>query len=495
MPIVRARGWGWRHAGRRSFAVRGVDLRIERGERVLLLGASGSGKSTLLAGLAGLLGGTGEGVEEGTAEGVLELDGRAPRDARGRAGLVLQDPDAQMILERAGDDTAFGPENLGVPREEIWRRVAEAQRAVGLRIDRDRRTDRLSGGQKQRLALAGVLAMRPGLLLLDEPTANLDPAGAEEVRDAVREVLAATGSTAVIVEHRVDLWWEAVTRVVVLGTAGGVLADGEPDAVLRDFGAELVRAGVWLPGGTAPGGPGNAGGAENAAGVGPGSPGIELLRADGLAVARMPGSPVADGLGFGVRAGETLAVTGPNGSGKSTLALTLGGLLPPESGALVAQPTLAEGAGAHPHRWRSRQLLTRIGSVFQNPEHQFVASTTRRELEVGLRALRWTDRAVAERSDELLAGLGLEALAEANPFSLSGGQKRRLSVGTALAAAPRVLILDEPTFGQDARGWRAIVELLRGLVDEGGAAVVVTHDRRLVDALDARELSLGERLA
>src|SRR5690606_38374115 len=166
---VSVRGWGWRHASRVKWALRDVSFELEPGERVLLLGASGSGKSTLMHALAGVLGGD----DDGEAAGELLLDGLPPAEARGRAGLVLQDPDSQVILARVGDDVAFGCENLGVPRDEIWQRVSSALDAVGLDVSLERSTSRLSGGQKQRLALAGALAMRPGLLLLDEPTANL----------------------------------------------------------------------------------------------------------------------------------------------------------------------------------------------------------------------------------------------------------------------------------------------------------------------------------
>ena len=167
---VVARDWGWRHASRKDFALRHVDFTIQPGERVLLLGASGAGKSTLMAGLAGVLGGD----DEGELEGELLIDGTDARHSCGRSGLVLQDPDAQTILERVGDDTAFGCENLNLPKNEIWSRVRSSLDIVGLGYMKlDRSTRRLSGGQRQRLALAGVLAMHPGLLLLDEPTANL----------------------------------------------------------------------------------------------------------------------------------------------------------------------------------------------------------------------------------------------------------------------------------------------------------------------------------
>ena len=180
MAEVVLRGFGWRHAGRRAWAVREVDLRVAHGERVLLLGPSGAGKSTLLAALAGLLP-----EDSGESAGEVEIDGLDPRKARERVGILFQDPQTQLVMARSGDDVAFGPENHGVPAEAIWPRVSDALDRVGFRYPLTRQTAALSGGEAQRLALAGVLALRPGLLLLDEPTANLDPAGAELIRDAI----------------------------------------------------------------------------------------------------------------------------------------------------------------------------------------------------------------------------------------------------------------------------------------------------------------------
>ena len=212
-----------------------------------------------------------------------------------------------------------------------------------------------------------------------------------------------------------------------------------------------------------------------------------LLSGDRLAVQRVAGIPVASGIDLVVRAGAALAITGPNGVGKSTLGLTLAGLLRPASGTLTAAPELAGDAGPQPIRWASRQLLTRIGTVFQDPEHQFLASTVRAELEVGPRALG-TSLAVV---DELLERLRLAHLAKANPFTLSGGEQRRLSVATVLATAPRILVLDEPTFGQDALTWAEMVAIISGLVDDGAAVITMTHDLDLVEALadDRVELS------
>lgn len=472
---VEARGWGWRHASRNAWAVRDATFRIEPGERVLLLGASGSGKSTLLHGLAGVLGGE----EEGDAEGVLLIDEVPAVGGRGRVGLVLQDPDSQVILARVGDDVAFGCENLGVPRDETWRRVGAALDAVGLDVPLDRPTKALSGGQKQRLALAGMLAMRPGLVLLDEPTANLDPDGVGEVRDAVAAMLEAHAATLVVVEHRVEVWLPLVTRVIVLGE-GGVIADGSPDAVLRSRGAELAAAGVWVPGipPALPPPPAR-------------EPGESLLSARRLAVERVKRHPVVSGIDLDVRAGSALAITGPNGAGKSTLGLTLAGLLPPAAGELSADRVLAGDAGSSPIRWASRQLLTRIGTVFQDPEHQLLGRTVRGELEIGPRALRLPEAEVAVRVDELLARLRLDRLAQANPYTLSGGEKRRLTVAASLATRPQVLVLDEPTFGQDARTWAELVALLAELRDEGSAIVTITHDLDVVRALAAERFVVG----
>lgn len=481
---IRARGWGWRHASRAAPAVAGLDLDVEPGERVLLLGPSGAGKSTLLAALAGVLGGDDEGDETGE----LAVDGAHPATRHGEAhtaGLVLQDPQANTIMSRVGDDVAFGCENLAVPRDEIWPRVRAALDAVGLDVPLDRSTAALSGGQRQRLALAGVLAMRPGLILLDEPTANLDPAGVVEVRDAVARVAAETGATLVVVEHRVETWLPVVDRVIALQPGGGAAADGPPAEVLDAHRSALAAQGVWVPGL-----PVDVARTQR-------SPGEALLVADGVRSGR-GGAPVHAAVDLEIRAGEALVVTGPNGAGKSTLALTVAGLLPPVRGAVRATPALrGAGSGAAgvpdaPIRWRPKQLATRIGTVFQQPEHQFVAARVRDEIAAGLTALRLPRPEIDARVAELLAALRLDALADANPFTLSGGEQRRLSVATVLAPAPRVMVLDEPTFGQDRRTWQELVRLIASLVDERGCAVVaVTHDADVERVLGDRVLRMG----
>ena len=475
---IEARGWGLRHPGRRAWALRRVDLVIEPGERVLLLGPSGAGKSTLLTALAGLIDPSG-GAE---AEGTLLVDGLAPPEARDRTGLLFQDPEAQVLMGRAGDDVAFGLENRCVPTDAIWPRVDAALAAVDFPYGRERSTDALSGGELQRLALAGTLALRPGLLMLDEPTANLDRENATEVREVLARVLGRTGATMLLVEHRVDEALALVDRVIVLEAGGGVVADGLPRDVFRNLGTELAAAGVWVP-------------------DRPPAPPAPRARpdADTLVVAqgatyRYPGARL-DALSpvdVRVRSAEALAIVGPNGSGKSTLAMLLAGLLPPRAGSVVAGEALLAGHGHEPlAAWTARELVRGVGTVFQDPEHQFLARSVRDELLLGPHRAGVDAPEAERRADELLDRLHLRHLAEANPFTLSGGEKRRLSVATALATGPALLVLDEPTFGQDRRTWGELLELLAGLRDAGRGICFVTHDHAFAEALADRTLTLN----
>ncbi|WP_181281122.1 ABC transporter ATP-binding protein [Bifidobacterium callitrichos] len=497
---VEARGWGWRHSTRKDFALRDVNLTIRPGEHVLLLGASGAGKSTFMAALAGVLGGS----EEGDQEGTLTVDGVEPSVVRGKVGLVLQDPDSQIILERVGDDAAFGCENLGVPREETWTRVRESLDLVGLQdIDFERSTRHLSGGQRQRLALAGVLAMRPGLLLLDEPTANLDPEGVREVHDAVRHVLETTGQTMVVVEHHIDVWLDLIDRVIVIGhpdpdsRVGGIVADGTPDEVFGRFGDMLAAGGAWVPGRAIPDrGPGRHGDVaidmpgDSGRSVAPARDREPALVTEDLSFGR--GTALGSHIDLQFFAGEVTALMGPNGAGKSTLALTLAGLLPPIAGHVRVRADIAEGArGDEPSQWRSRELLGRIGMVFQEPEHQFAAPLVRDEVAIGPKSRGASQEEAYAIADRMLERMNLSRFAEANPYTLSGGEKRRLSVASMLAGAPRILVMDEPTFGQDFTTWTEMVDLIAAVRDQGSAVIVVTHDEPLVKALDARRIMFG----
>lgn len=448
---VTARGYGWTHAGRAAAALADIDFVIEPGEKVLLCGDSGSGKSTLLAAIAGVLGGDDEGTRVGEillegADGNVEQPGRTIP-----VGLVLQDPDSQVIAARVGDDVAFGCENLAYPREEIWQRVNAALEMVGPYVDLDFPTAQLSGGQKQRLALAGVIAMGAGVVLLDEPTANLDPEGARDVIEAVTTMVERTGATLIVVEHQHAAWKGVLDRAIELKD-GRIVADGPLDSVVAN------RTVADLP---------------EARGVAKHSE-PALWSTDLVTRFGPPRS-------FELPRGASTVITGPNGAGKTTWMMTVAGLLPAESGEIGVADFVRRGLKGSPLEWKSRELADRIGFVFQNPEHQFVARTVAEELRVGSKVMR---REVPEAHiAELVESLRLGHLLNANPFTLSGGEKRRLSVATALVSAPEVLLLDEPTFGQDPHTFSELVWLLRRIADEGTTIASVTHDPLFISAL------------
>lgn len=573
---LRFEHWGYRHASRRAFAVRGLDLTIKAGQRVLLLGASGIGKSTILSGAAGLIGNDFvaknsakdsvensedsaksqqttlvEDADGGVSEGCVLVDGVPVRRARGRVGLVLQDPDAQAIFQRLGDNVAFGPENMNVPRGEIWDRVRKSLKEVGLDgLQLHRSTSHLSGGQMQRLALAGALAMQPSVLLLDEPTANLDPDGTQQIVGAVCAVLDSTHATMVLVEHHAEPWIDMIDRVVVLGlendeAANGkdangetvhsetvhdddiaraassrtvIVADGTPDEVFNRTDLDFEDLGIWLPerykhnAKSSEKSSANAESPENSSAsnssVSNSSTNAEssekyyencnpaegygevLLSTKDLAISHNS-EPIARHINLEFKAGQITALVGANGAGKSTLSLTLAGLLPAVSGEVVASDALAQGAnGTDPMKWKSPDLAKRISYVFQNPEHQFACGSVLDEVMLGpLRTGVSADEARA-KAQELLKRFRLARYAKANPYTLSGGEKRRLTVAASLAAAPRVLILDEPTFGQDRKTWLQIIRLIASLRSGGVSIIVVTHDRELVEALGARLVEL-----
>lgn len=503
---ISARDWGYCHPGRQYPSVEGFTLDITPGERVLLAGPSGAGKSTILYGLAGLLD-----DDDGTPAGELIIDGRAP-GAPGRAGVVQQDPDAQLVMTSVGDDVAFAAENLGLPRDQTWQRVEDALLEVGLPQSRHRDVSTLSGGEKQRIGLAGMLVMRPGLLLLDEITAHLDPEGIRRIRDAVISAADQTGATLVIVEHRIDPWIEAVDTLAVLDGTGTVAFRGPARCVHPFHGdpavrEDLARRDLWVPGidplAALPrwrrqGSPSDA---RN-------TPEDMLLEASGLSVSHSA-SPALTGIDLRVFTRDAISIVGPNGVGKSTLLLTLAGLLPAHGGALRAGPGLHQGglgrAPDDPWQWRSADLARRIGTAFQDPEHHFMHSSVREELSAGAQlatmqsstgssagtAEHTADSDTAGRVESMLEALGLSTLAGRNPFSLSGGEKRRLCLGITLIAQPKLLFLDEPSMGQDASTFQAMIRVLRDYLDSGGTIVTSTHDSFLTRGLDGVTLDVS----
>lgn len=435
----------------------GLDLTVEPGERVLLAGPSGSGKSTLLHALVGALGETFAG----------DLAGRAVAD--GVVGLVSQNPGDAVVAGRVGRDVAFGPENLGLGREEIWRRVDDSLAAVRLTQGRRHPTDALSGGELQRLALAGALAMRPGLLLLDEPTSMLDDVNAGAVREAVAGVLDATGSTLVVVEHRIEPWLDLVDRVVVLGRGGEVRADTDPRTFVRDWRDELGDLGVWMPGLPSP----QPRAVPDSLVAPDPLPEPRTVRDLGVTLTRrsLQGSVstvALAGLDADLTPGRVHAVVGPSGAGKSTFVSVLAGL---------QKPTRGEAGGLD--ALGSRALAAQSGWVPQQPEHGILARTVAQEVALTAETL---GRAVDVEA--LLDHLGLTHLAGANPHRLSGGEQRRLAIAAALAHRPATVLLDEPTVGQDRLTWAAVAGWATSAARAGALVVTATHDADLVALAD-----------
>jgi energy-coupling factor transporter ATP-binding protein EcfA2 len=383
------------------------------------------------------------------------------------------------------DEIAFGLENLGIPREEMRERIAEARAAAGLGPEIPRRLDALSGGTKQRVALASLLAMRPYALVLDEPTANLDPLGAREVVTALAALAIRRERSFLIVEHRLDPLLRFIDRVAVLGDDGRLALAGDPEDVFMGHAADLDRLGVWrpevaelarslgahrMPRDTEDAAalildrwPRNARALQDGRTSGP-----VVLRARDVAYRyRGADSDAITAIAIELRRGEIAAIVGANGAGKSTLGLVLARALQPSRGAIVGD--------------------AKVAYVFQYPERGFLVSTVREEISYAARV----GGTVARDPGELLDRFGLARLAEANPHSLSHGEKRRLSVASALVTSPEVLILDEPTFGQDLRNERELVTILREERERGTAIVLITHDLSLVAQLADRAIAMA----
>jgi energy-coupling factor transport system ATP-binding protein len=418
-------------------ALREVSLSVERGETVLLLGPSGSGKSTLLRALAGLV----PWFHGGRFEGRVEVAGRDTRRTRpaelaGTVATVFQDPEDQVVLTRVAAEVAFGLENIGVAPSAIMPSVERALAAVGIGALLERRVTELSGGELQRVCLASALALEPELLLLDEPTSQLDPAGAE----AFLAHALAPGHTAVVSEQRPAAALRHATRVVFM-EAGRVLLDASRDEAIAWLGQHRP---AWL---SAPANASPAAGGET----------ICAVEAVSFAYDR----PVLDRASLELRRGEIVALTGPNGSGKTTLAKLAAGLLEPQGGTV--------------------QRSGRAGFLLQDPGRYLVRERSDDEVALG------NDPVRAARA---LADVGLAGYEAVHPRDLSSGERERLALATVLVTAPDLLVLDEPTRGVDPQRKAELAALLRA---QSGlrATLVVTHDRPFAAAVADREVALA----
>lgn len=473
-----------------------LDFHVAPGEVLVVTGPTGCGKSSLALTLNGLIPQHVEADLEGTVT-VLGADVRSTRiaDLARDVGMVFQDPDAQIVTPRVLDEVCFGLENLEVPAEQVESRALAALAEVGLDGLADERPSRLSGGQRQRLALACAVAMRPRLLVLDEPTSHVDPRGAVEFLELLPR-LRDGGMTIVIVDHDLDRVLGFADRLLVLDRTGGVLADGDPTDVTATRWREMAAAGVRLPVAfrvrqalVAAGATGldtavapsairrSLASADTTACPAPAvaGPAVELsgevlVHAEHLRVSRGRRVVVPD-LSLTIRRGGFTAVLGPNGAGKTTAGLALAGLIRSRGGLRID--------GTDPRKLSMRELSDRVGYVFQNPEHQFVANTAADEIAHGLRRRGLPGDDVAAQVDTLLDRLELGDVREQHPFLLSGGQKRRLSVATVLATRPGLLILDEPSYGLDEGATESLMDLLSGLVADGTTVVTIVHDLAL----------------
>jgi energy-coupling factor transport system ATP-binding protein len=479
--MITIRDLRYRYPGRVTWTLQGVDLAIAPGEYVLLCGASGAGKSTLCRTFNGLIPHYFYG---GVLEGCVQVAGLDTRvhpvsELFASVALVAQNPEAQLFNRTVEHELAFGLESLGLPRHEIRRRVAESADLVGIADLLERNPRRLSGGEQHLVMIATAVALQPRVLVLDEPYANLDPANVRRVRAALRAINR-HGTAIVLSEHRLHHAIADASRMVVLHQ-GRIVRNGPPRTVLREdlaaFGLSLppvvcvarelglsavplsveelaaAAQGCALPPGLLP---------ERRGDV-PAGP--SLLQLEQVSFAYGP-APVLRDIHLEVRAGEVLALVGANGAGKTTLIKHFNGLHRPARGRVVV-------LGRDTRRAKVSQLARQVGLAFQNPNDQFFTFRVWDEIAVGARALGCCDEGWLQ---ELARLFGLEPLLERPPYRLSEGEKKRVAFAAALAARPTILVLDEPTAGQDWAFRRALGGALSELRARGYAIVLVTHD-------------------
>jgi energy-coupling factor transport system ATP-binding protein len=461
-------------------ALDSVHLGVEAGELLLVVGASGSGKSTLLRAANGLV----PHASGGRFAGEVVAFGRSttthqPRELADVIGFVAQDPEAQFVVDHVERDLAFVLENLGFSDAAMRRRVEETLDALGIAHLRDRDPSTLSGGERQRCAIAGALAASPSALVLDEPTSQLDPQGADDVLGALTRLNADLGTTVVLAEHRLDRAAPLAHRAVLVehGTVGSPAPPGQllaqypggpsvsrlgtllgwspPPLTVRDARAWLAREPVDLP-------PPERAEETHVA------PGHPLVRAAGVRV-DLGGRRVLRDVSLELHEGDVVALLGRNGSGKTTLLRAVAGLLSPSGGTVHAN--------------------TRIAYVPQNPNTMLFSPTVRRELEETLRLLRKSDDGAV---DHWLGALGLSELASRHPRSLSGGERQRVAIGAVAVGGAPVLLLDEPTRGMDAPSRTALEHAMRSHAVSGGAVVLATHDVELAARSATRAVVLGD---
>lgn len=461
--------------------LKGVDLTIKKGEFIALLGRNGSGKTTFSKQLNAIL---------RPSEGTVTVDEMGTKDAdklyeiRQRVGMVFQNPDNQMVAASVEEEVAFGPENLGMESDIIVARVKQALEQVRMWKRRKTAPNHLSGGQKQRIAIAGILAMHPDYIVLDEPTAMLDPKGRKEVMEALQRLNQEQEMTVILITH--DMEEAALASRVILLADGQVRFDGTPE---KFFGADVLLAEMGME---APlsyrvqQAMGSAANLQSGAGEKRDKCKIDaldifekdkdLLSLQHVSYIYSPGTAyekvALDDVSLSLGKGEIVGLAGHTGSGKSTMIQLLNGLLKPTGGTVTF-----EGKDIHAKGYSGNYLRSRVGMVFQYPEHQMICDTVWEDVAFGPGKQGLTEEACNARVEEALRFVDLpEKYYQASPLQLSGGQKRRVAIAGVLAMHPEYIILDEPAAGLDAEGKREIFDRIRRMSREQGIGVLlVSH--------------------
>lgn len=488
-----------------------ISLEIHKGEFLGLIGPTGAGKTTLCLTLNGIVpqfhGGRFFG--RATVAGLDTLDHSISELAR-HVGAVFQDPETQLIATSVENEIAFALENLCVPRDEIKRRIPRVLAAVRLEGTEHKHPHELSGGQKQRLAIAAALAMQPDLIVLDEPTSQLDPVGAEEVFATVRKLNKELGMTIVMASHAAEEMAEYADRIAFLFD-GRIIAIGTPEEIYSQI--DLLYRHYLRPPQVAEtfyligkrGGPVNKPPVRIDEGVSlltslsrectvtapknlstsPSRSGQPLLSVKDLSHTYPDGTQALKGVSLDIREGEYVLIIGQNGAGKSTLVKHFLNLLQPTEGAVKI-------GGVNVGAFSVSELARRIGYVSQNPDSQIFSATVGEEVSFALRALRYQPAEVEERTMESLESMGLLAVRDVHPLSLPKGDRARVVIAAILAMKPEIVIFDEPTTGQDFQGARFILEISRKLHQMGKTVIVITHHLYLMPEYAERVIVMGK---
>ncbi len=467
------------------YTIQDISFSLQAGELLLIAGPSGCGKSTLLKCLNGLI----PHHYAGTLEGKIQLDGHNVRalstsDLARYVGTMLQDPDKQIIGSTVEQEVAFGMENRATPRSEMQQRIRAVLQRLHLEDYQQRAISTLSGGQRQQVAAAGILVMQPGVFLFDEPFANLDARAVDKL-EALIDDLRDEGRTIIIVEHRVEEALKLNPDKVLLMGDGQQIFFGATSEFLKIADPTQVKLPITERTTSDP--------AQVRALINPivtasqsiGKAGEPILTFENLRY-RYSGTSedVLHAISCQVRRGETIALLGPNGSGKTTLVKHALGLLRPTKGVVRLY-------GEDTRKLSVAQLATRIGYVFQSPGAMLFAPTVRKELSFGPENLKFNAERLNKAVEQAEEALNIRPFEQRSPFSLSFGQQKRVAIASVLAMQSRILLLDEPTAGQDYRSYIAFMEYLRGL-PELDALLFITHDLDLALRFTQRVLLLKE---